>query len=152
MHDKIPKNIKIVVKIIPQRSDITSNMDAREAVMSNNLSKLKELHSAGVNVDFKDEDERTPLHWAACLGSVSIVEFLLNVAKVRMNVQDDAGWTPLMSAASAGHIEIVSMLLCQYVTFMLSRCCYLMICCLLVEQTQTLLITTINYHFIFIKV
>ncbi|TMW68597.1 hypothetical protein Poli38472_006065 [Pythium oligandrum] len=86
-------------------------MDVREAVIKANVVKLQQLLDAGVNLDAKDEDERTPLHWAAGNGSVDVVEYLVEHAKARVNVQDDAGWTPLMSAASAGHSDVVSFLL-----------------------------------------
>jgi ankyrin repeat protein len=90
-------------------------MEIRDAVTAGNLARLQKLLDNGVGLDNKDEDERTPLHWAAGSGALEVVEFLVEKASARLNVQDDAGWTPLMSAASAGHSEIVSFLLSQYV-------------------------------------
>ncbi|KAJ0398066.1 hypothetical protein ATCC90586_009641 [Pythium insidiosum] len=86
-------------------------MDIREAIEQGVTARLRELMAKGVNLDTKDDDERTPLHWSAGQGSLDIVEFLVTQAHARLDVQDDAGWTPLMSAASAGHTEIVSFLL-----------------------------------------
>ncbi|GLD95157.1 hypothetical protein PINS_up003782 [Pythium insidiosum] len=86
-------------------------MDVREAIQQGATVRLQELLAKGVNLDAKDDDERTPLHWAAGQGSLDAVELLVTQAKARLDVQDDAGWTPLMSAASAGHAEIVSFLL-----------------------------------------
>ncbi|KAG1700348.1 hypothetical protein DVH05_012149 [Phytophthora capsici] len=85
--------------------------ETQTAVKSGDVAKLQKLLSSGINLDVKDEDERTPLHWACALGQLEVAEFLLEHAKAAVNVQDDAGWTPLMSAASAGHGEIVRLLL-----------------------------------------
>ncbi|RLN62209.1 hypothetical protein BBJ29_002354 [Phytophthora kernoviae] len=85
--------------------------DTRAAVNDGNVPKLRALLDAGTNLDLKDEDERTPLHWACAIGRLEVAEFLLEHAKSSVNVQDDSGWTPLMSAASAGHGDIVGLLL-----------------------------------------
>ncbi|KAF4322960.1 hypothetical protein BBO99_00001069 [Phytophthora kernoviae] len=85
--------------------------DTCAAVNDDNVPKLRALLDAGTNLDLKDEDERTPLHWACAIGRLEVAEFLLEHAKSSVNVQDDSGWTPLMSAASAGHGDIVGLLL-----------------------------------------
>jgi len=86
-------------------------MELREAVTQGDVLRLAALLAQGATLDAKDEDERTPLHWASATGRFDVVEFLLDEAGVRVNVQDDAGWTPLMSAASAGFAPVVSLLL-----------------------------------------
>ncbi|KAF4040597.1 Ankyrin repeats (many copies) [Phytophthora infestans] len=85
--------------------------ETHAAVKAGDVTKLHNLLESGVNLDVKDEDERTPLHWACATGRLDVAEFLLERAKTTVNVQDDAGWTPLMSAASAGHGDIVGLLL-----------------------------------------
>jgi 26S proteasome non-ATPase regulatory subunit 10 len=79
------------------------------------LAHFQQLLASGQAIDKKDEDQRTPLHWAAAEGALEVVDFLVVNGNARLNVQDEAGWTPLMSAASAGHSEVVSFLLNQYV-------------------------------------
>lgn len=81
------------------------------ALQQGDVASLRALLAAGTNLDSKDEDERTPLHWACASGRLDVAEFLLDDAKAAVNVQDDAGWTPLMSAASAGHGDVVGLLL-----------------------------------------
>ncbi|KAF1777146.1 Ankyrin repeat-containing domain [Phytophthora cactorum] len=87
--------------------------ETQAAVKAGDVGKLQELLDNGVNLDVKDEDERTPLHWACATGRLDVAEFLLERGKAAVNVQDDAGWTPLMSAASAGHGDIVGLLLSE---------------------------------------
>ncbi|KAJ8571323.1 hypothetical protein ON010_g5513 [Phytophthora cinnamomi] len=90
---------------IPSAKSFVSVADAAQQ------HKQQQLLDSGVNLDTKDEDERTPLHWACATGRLDVAEFLLEHAKAAVNVQDDAGWTPLMSAASAGHGDVVGLLL-----------------------------------------
>ncbi|GMF19216.1 unnamed protein product [Phytophthora lilii] len=85
--------------------------ETQAAVKAGDVAKLQKLLADGVNLDAKDEDERTSLHWACATGRLDVAEFLLEHAHAAVNVQDDAGWTPLMSAASAGHGDIVGLLL-----------------------------------------
>ncbi|EEY66262.1 26S proteasome non-ATPase regulatory subunit, putative [Phytophthora infestans T30-4] len=85
--------------------------ETHAAVKAGDVTKLHNLLESDYNLDVKDEDERTPLHWACATGRLDVAEFLLERAKTTVNVQDDAGWTPLMSAASAGHGDIVGLLL-----------------------------------------
>ncbi|KAI7856371.1 prosome, macropain 26S subunit, non-ATPase, 10, isoform CRA_c [Circinella umbellata] len=51
----------------------------------------------------KDEDDRTPLHWACSGGHGDIVDYLISKGAL-VNAIDDSGWSPLMITASAGHI------------------------------------------------
>jgi 26S proteasome non-ATPase regulatory subunit 10 len=88
--------------------------ETQAAVKAGDVAKLQQLLDGGVNLDAKDDDERTPLHWACATGRLDVAEFLLEMAHASVNVQDDAGWTPLMSAASAGHGDIVGLLLSKY--------------------------------------
>ncbi|RLN37863.1 hypothetical protein BBJ28_00000484 [Nothophytophthora sp. Chile5] len=90
------------------RNEMATAMETRAAVEEGNVAKLQLLLDGGANLDAKDEDERTPLHWACATGRVEVAEFLLEHVHAKLNVQDDAGWTPLMSAASAGHGDVVS--------------------------------------------
>lgn len=63
------------------------------------------------DVNAKDEDERTLLHWAASGGHSEIVDLLLNTYHADPNSVDDEGWTPLLSACATGRLSIVKSLL-----------------------------------------
>lgn len=74
--------------------------------MTNVASFLKQL---GVNV--RDQNQRTPMHWAADYGQVSVIEFLCKQAGVDINPKDRFGITPLLAAVYENHEEAVKVLL-----------------------------------------
>jgi hypothetical protein len=75
----------------------------------NNTARLL-LSKAEVNT--KDSDGATPLHWAAARGSEMQIELLL-ANKASPNAKCNKGWTPLQYAVNAGH-QNVAKLLRQY--------------------------------------
>jgi ankyrin repeat protein len=83
-----------------------------DAAKSGNIEAVKQHLTAGTDVDARDEDGWTPLHWAVVNGHEETVELLLaNGSDV--NAKDDAfsGETPLHWAAENGHKEIVELLI-----------------------------------------
>ncbi|PWA35723.1 acyl-CoA binding protein 1 [Artemisia annua] len=67
---------------------------AREGDMENLLRCVE----AGISVDTKDSEGRTPLHWAVDRGHIDVAELLLN-RNADVNLQDNDGQTPLHYAA-----------------------------------------------------
>ncbi|WVR03446.1 hypothetical protein IAU60_000437 [Kwoniella sp. DSM 27419] len=61
-------------------------------------------------VNSKDDDGRTPLHWAATTSNLSITQLLLGYHP-DVEAKDSMGWTPLIIAAAAGQVEVVRELL-----------------------------------------
>lgn len=60
----------------------------------------------------KDDDSRTPLHWACSMNNEQIVLIILPFVKVDIDeLTDDSGWTPLHIAASIGNQTIVDQLM-----------------------------------------
>ncbi|MDQ1239613.1 MAG: ankyrin repeat protein 50 [Thermodesulfobacteriota bacterium] len=68
------------------------------------------LLSLGVDVDYRDQENITPLMVAASVGHVEIVRLLL-AKGADPNATDNSRTGPLSRAASQGHIEIVRSLL-----------------------------------------
>ena len=61
-------------------------------------------------MDFRDEDNRTPLHMAAIYGRLSRSKSLID-NQAEVNTVDDKGQTPLHVAAAHGHEMLVGLLL-----------------------------------------
>jgi len=56
--------------------------------------------------------DRTPLHYAARYGHLSVVEYLVN-QKADINAKDGDDYTPLHFSAENGHLSVVEYLINQ---------------------------------------
>ena len=65
---------------------------------------------AGADVNMKDEDGHTPLHWACTYGNEEICRLLLEHG-ADPNARDDNGRTPLHWACLYNHTAIVRLLI-----------------------------------------
>lgn len=72
---------------------------------------LERLIQRGAFLDQADRKGRTPLHWAAQAGHVSIVQTLMASGQVDSNRQDSQGTTPLWDALYRGHLPVIEELL-----------------------------------------
>ncbi|KAK8789600.1 hypothetical protein WA171_001692, partial [Blastocystis sp. BT1] len=79
--------------------------------MKGDLESVMELIDNGTDINIRDDDQRTPLHWASSSKNSALVEYLLSISGILVNVQDEAGYTPLMCAVSAGREKNVALLL-----------------------------------------
>jgi len=82
-----------------------------QAIENDDTQKVREILSAGVNVNFEDDGGEFPLQIACWRGKKEIVELLIeNGADV--NYADESEFhTALMMASRHGHAEIVRLLL-----------------------------------------
>lgn len=70
-----------------------------------NLKEVRRSLAIGRNVNFRDYDNRTALHLAACHGHFDVVKYLVNHDAV-ITVEDRFGNTPVDEARINGHKDI----------------------------------------------
>ena len=88
-------------------------METSTAVRTNDVQKLKELHTSGALLDCCNRFGDSLLHIACRRGNTETVKFLVNVANVSVRFVDDLQRTPLHDACwtSEPNFEIVETLL-----------------------------------------
>lgn len=84
------------------------------AVSKKHLEISKYLVKLGASVRIKDNKSQIPLHRAASIGAIGIVEFLCSTGKSPVNWKDVSGWTPLFHALAEGHADIAVLLVNKY--------------------------------------
>ena len=74
------------------------------------LENLRKLFNLNVDMNQKDYDGRTALHLACCENHLEIVQFLINVAKVKKDPKDRWNHSPLDEAKEQNITEIINLL------------------------------------------
>jgi len=80
------------------------------AAESKDFAAAATLIEAKADVNARDVDGTTALHWAAHHGNADLVEKLIR-AGAQVSVMNDYGSTPIMEAATLGHAKILELLL-----------------------------------------
>jgi hypothetical protein len=77
------------------------------------IEELSELVVRGCNVNAGDGEGLTPLHYAAELNRIEVINTLSSLVgeDLLVNAQDKYGWTPLHTAAHHGNIDCIEKLL-----------------------------------------
>ena len=84
------------------------------AAMRGDLSKLQELYlnkEEKIDINHKDEETQSALHWASFYNESSIVEFLLNCEECDVNIRNKRNGTPLHMAVLGGAHSSLKVLL-----------------------------------------
>ena len=77
-----------------------------DAATNGHLSAVNALIAGGATVDVRDENEYTPLHWAARRDHVAVVNALI-AGKADVDARDENDRTPLHWSASGGKVPAV---------------------------------------------
>jgi ankyrin repeat protein len=84
----------------------------RKAVRDGNIEAVKQYLDTGTDVNAKEKDGWTPLHFAAEGGHKEVAELLI-AAGADVNARDNWGRTPLHEAAYHSNKEIVGLLIAK---------------------------------------
>ncbi|CAM9973038.1 unnamed protein product [Ascophyllum nodosum] len=79
------------------------------AASEGNVERLETLVSGGARIDAKDDEGRTPLHFAADRGQAAVIFSLLALGAA-VDPRDAEGMTPLAYAVACGHEKETDML------------------------------------------
>jgi ankyrin repeat protein len=80
-----------------------------QATKSGDVVEVQRLVATGVNVDERDANGATALHWASCNGHVDVMMALVELSADK-DAKDADGDTPLHVAAAYGHVEAIKAL------------------------------------------
>lgn len=87
------------------------NKNSSQTDLHSHHNMVKFLVSVGAQVDSYDVNNVTPLHLAAELGDLALVESLVIDGGAFVNVTDDVGETPLFYALRGQHAEVIKKLI-----------------------------------------
>ena len=62
---------------------------------SNGMQNFLHIHSAGADIEARDKNGRTVLHWAALAGNTDVIERVLSLSRSLLDERDIDGWTAL---------------------------------------------------------
>ncbi|CAN2103767.1 ankyrin repeat domain-containing protein [Wolbachia pipientis] len=99
------KNNNVVEYLKQAQLDL--NNELSNAVVENNIDKVKESIRRGADVNTKVKNGRTPLHYAAQEGKLDVVKYLVEEKHADVNANDNDGFIPLHYAAAHGNLRLV---------------------------------------------
>jgi ankyrin repeat protein len=98
----------------PKEEDIAAyDLDVVRAIRSKNIEKLRELYTAGKNLNACNQFGESLLHMACRRGDIAIVKFMIREANVRVESRDDFGRNPFHDACwtSSPNFDVMDVLI-----------------------------------------
>ena len=86
------------------------NRALSNAVFAGDIEAVTQYLASGSDVNTKDEEGATPLHYAVSEGHQEIVKLLIKKG-ADLNEKDMDGWIPLLYASAEGQVEVVDLLI-----------------------------------------
>ena len=77
-----------------------------QASQAGNIRQVMEILAEGADVNVRDGNGYTPLHWAVQEGYVGLAKLLM-AKRANPNSADNEGFTPLGIACTKNHLNIV---------------------------------------------
>lgn len=104
-------SVSTMRKVDEERDDIGEGRvkTVFDYVKENDMNNLSKIPLTELNV--KDDNQMSPLHWACDRGHLKIVKYLLDSNMYSIDDQDADGLTALHFAVSCGHIDIAKLLI-----------------------------------------
>ena len=109
-----------ILEMVLARKDVEINLQSRfketplyHTVKWGSARSVQMLLDAGADPSIGNEDERTPLCWAAGDGKEDFIELLLKHHGMDINKPERLGRSPLSEASINGHTKVVRMLLAK---------------------------------------
>jgi ankyrin repeat protein len=84
-----------------------------EATQRGDVAEVRRVSALGVNVDERDADGDTALHWAAANGHMEVMRVLVVELGADKDAKNAGGATPLHEAAFIGHVEAMRVLVVE---------------------------------------
>lgn len=81
------------------------------ATSEGNTPIVLQLIGLGADLETRDLDQRTPLHWAAVNGRLDVARALLATGRVDVNASDRRGNTPLSLSVEDDYVELAKLFL-----------------------------------------
>ena len=86
------------------------DISIHEAAEDGNIEAVKQHLAAGSDLNVKDVNGRTPLHFSAIEGHKDVAKILIS-AGVEVNAKDTTKWAPLHDAVVNSNMEIAKLLI-----------------------------------------
>ncbi|KAH7719831.1 ankyrin repeat protein [Aphelenchoides avenae] len=80
-----------------------------KAAKANHIAEVKEAIARGLDVDSRNDDFDTALHFASAKGHLELARILVELG-ADVNKVDILGFTPFLYAVSKGHVELARLL------------------------------------------